>query len=164
MNRTILECKFFDYIYISLICFIWIEPYWNVNKKNSFDSFDQRTNLNRTILECKLHSLWSFYVPRFNLNRTILECKWSQIFNTFCWCRNLNRTILECKYSKTCDVLQIHTIWIEPYWNVNKINSVIKIAKALNLNRTILECKYKNRILYKSTHTNLNRTILECKW
>ena len=101
----------------------------------------QRTNLNRTRLECK-DLLWTRYSFRMYI---WIEPDWN------------------VKTEQTYVPLAAYIIWIEPDWNVKFCCSLSFLYLNFHLNRTRLECKEKVSTAVMVPTTYLNRTRLECK-
>ena len=53
---------------------------------------------------------------------------------------------------------------IETLWNVNKKDTVAKLAAALRINRNIVECKSYKQGLKDAEGNGINRNIVECKF
>ena len=64
---------------------------------------------------------------------------------------------------QTAATLQITSVLIYPYWNVNVV-AIVQVGQASRFNLSILECKFACFVILHPATRGFNLSILECKY
>ena len=75
-----------------------IETLWNVNNIEETNTEENKTGINRNIVECKSYGMNAFNKMTAELIETLWNVNNDIVYLVFCAKKRINRNIVECKY------------------------------------------------------------------